>query len=196
MENEPTEIAQLGAILGRETNWASAILGKLGVLPKADGTFDKEQAAQALERLLFQSPQLASARPVGSNDRACRENLEANFERHGLKVVGHALRRGTRVTLERPDGTELYVLVYVALRTTKTGQVGFTVNHLHIEDYQWFAFIAEPFNEVFLRRREEILSRLRSKNTSGEVKKANVTFSISTDADLFENRIDELLEEQ
>jgi len=196
MEKISTDLEKLGAILGREGNWASAILGKLGVLPNADGTFDKEMAARALERLLFQSPQPGPSRRVGSSDRICRESLEADFERHGLKVVGHALRRGTRVTLQRPDGTEFYVLVYVALRTTSTGQVGFTVNHLHIEDYQWFAFIAEPFDKVYLRRREEIISRVRSKTTSEEVKKANVTFSAGTDSDLFENRVKELVAEK
>lgn len=193
MMSKTTDLKVLADAFGKSENWVSAILGKLGVLPDEDGSFNKEKVAQALEDLLFRSSPAAPSGVVSTSERSCRESLEDRFEQHGLKVIGHALRKGTRVTLRRPDGSEVYVLVYVALRKTKTGQVGFSVNHLHIEDYPWFAFIAEPFNKVYLRRREEIINRLRNRKPGEAVKTANVTFSAGADVDLFENRVQELV---
>ena len=194
MQTKTTDLKVLADAFGKDENWASAILGKLGVLPDETGSFDKRKAAHAVEYLLFHSSPAAPSGNVSASDRSCRERLEDRFEQHGLEVVGHALKKGTRVTLRRPDGTEVYVLVYVTLGKTTSGQASFTVNHLHVENYKWFAFVAEPFNKVYLRRREEILSRLRNRKLREEVRTANVTFSSGSDVDLFDNRIQELVE--
>ena len=202
MTDTRPHVADLGRLLNRDEHWAAAILGRVGVIPDEDGTFDAAEAAEALQQALFNAPpkEPSAERPdwltaaeMGSNEDSCREWLISRLKEYGLDVVGRALRSGARMTLRRPDGSRVQIVTYVAMKEKPSGQIGFTVNHLANESYDWFAFVAKPLGKAFLRRRTEILASLKKRNPD-EVTRASITMSAGTEDDLFENRIRELVE--
>ena len=199
MSNKKTgRVAELARALGANEAWAGSVLGRLCVDVDADGWFDFEEARQAIDRAArFQGNAAIQSSVVsaemGPTEETCRLWLKSHFEQNGLEVVGRAKRRGSRMTLRKPDGTEFFILTYVALRTKSNGQIGFTINYMDDPGLDWIGFIAKPWGKAYLRRRKEILERMRIE-PGKEPKTANITFSPKADNYLLENRIQELIE--
>lgn len=202
MIKKDPHISDLAQIFGKSEPWTTAILGRMGVMPEDDGTFDATQAADALQQVLFDAPlrEMATVKPdwltaaeMGATEDSCREWLIAQFKEYGLEVVGRALRSGARMTLLRPSGSEVQVITYVALKAKPSGQIGFTVNHLANEEYDWFVFVAKPLGKAYFRRRKEILASSKRRKPD-ELTRTSITISAGTLDDLFENRIRELVE--
>ena len=202
MTEKRPHVAELAQILGKSEPWATAILGRIGVMPDDDGTFDPSQAAIALQHVLFDDPlrRREGTKPdwltkaeMGATEHTCRDWLIDQFRDYGLEVDGRALRSGAQMTLRRPDGSEVQVVTYVTLKPKPSGQVGFTVNHLSNREYDWFAFVAKPLGKAYLKRRKEILASSRRRKAD-DLNRTSITVSAGTTDDLFENRIRELVE--
>lgn len=190
-------VEMLASALRANLAWTGAFLERLGVAVGLDGRFDAAAACRALDAAarLYEErgggDSLAGAE-MGPSEESCRAWLVAQLAEYGVKVVGRGLRCAARFTLELQDGRTVRALTYVSLRSKASGQCGFTAGHLTDEDIEWYLFIAKPLGRVFLRRRIEVLSRLRLQPGQAPPSAAAVTFSRSS-ADVLEARVGELL---
>jgi hypothetical protein len=197
MDTKPASLAELATLFARDERWAAWILGGLGVPLDPDGTFDATVANNALERAIqrlssarsLPRPDWVTVAEMGTTEESCRQWFISQLERHGMEVTGRSLRRGARMTVRLPGGKQTTLLTYVALTTKPSGQVGFTASYLDDPHVDWFVFIAKDFGKAYLRRKHEIIERLRTKK---KVRTAAVTFSEGSDADLLEHRLPEL----
>jgi len=198
-ERKKISVAELAALLGASEAWAGAILNGFKISIDTEGKFDLKEAQSALEKaskivsstsMLDESKFIASE--MGPTEETCRLFFISQLEQEGLRLEGRKLRRGSLLRFVRPDDTDFRILSYVALRPKANNQISFTVNHMDDPGLDWIAFIAKPFGRVFLRRRKEILERMRIK-PGEKPKSANVTFSPNTTSDLLEHRVKELL---
>lgn len=196
-EEKRGSVEELAQALATTPVRMASILGRLGIEVDEDGRFDAAAALVAIESVSKVSPladvsKFLAAAEMGADEESCRRFLKANLELNGLAVVGRAKRRGARMTVRRRDGSEFYLMTYVALLEKANGQIGFTVNYMADPHLDWIALIAKPWGRMFLKRRTEILSSMRIQ-PGDEPKTANVTLSRSTATDLFEDRVAELL---
>ncbi len=189
------KVADLAAALKTSDVWAAALLGRADVTVDEQGQFDASEARTKLDQALRRrvQPELENrftSAEMGSTPESARQWFIGQLEQHGLVIVGRAMKRGMRITVRRPNGSEFRILTYVALKEKSNGQIGFVINYMNDEGLDWIAFIAKPLGEAFLRRRKEILSKMRPKDATS---KAAITFSPGTTTDLLKDRIDELV---
>ena len=87
------------------------------------------------------------------------------------------------------------VPVYVAMQDKAEGQkASFTASGFTSPDHPWFMFVVQPWGNVYLRRREEIIENLGEKALSDDT--AYITISRGRRDFLFDNRIDELISDK
>lgn len=191
----PGRVSGLAVVLEASEAWVGSMLARIGVEVELDGRFDTAAAQAALHRLASASPSDVGGyvgAEMGPSEESCRSWLIAKLAEHSVENKGRAGRRGARMTLLLPNGRQIRILTYVALRPKPSGQVGFTVNKLDDPGLDWIAFIAKPFGKAYLRRKTEILEG-REKPDVGPPRTASLTFSAGSDADLLERRIDDML---
>lgn len=204
MDHPTTRSAQeLAAFFGQPDSFGFLVLGALGVQPEANDQFEVELAASAMKRRLLGAtaapappPSWLAAAQMGPDEESCRRLLQAVLEQHGMQVVGHGMRNGMRMTLRHPeDDRTLRILTYVALNDRPdTHQVGFAVNHLDADEGDfWVVLIAKPLGRIFLRRKSEILERVRRRRKGRTPATATVTVSPGTTTNLLVDRLREFL---
>lgn len=189
----------LGAAFGRDPAWAAWLVGFLGLPLGQNGSYDADSLGSRLElRLGMLAPDGAAPAAVaemGPTPETVRLWLKAQFEQHGLALVGRALRHAARMTLRRQrDGSELRVMTYTIMSIKRSGQATATINYLDDEGLDWIAVAVKPWGKAYLRRKGEIIARLRPRRGGKTPTTAAITFSPKSDADLFEHRIAELVE--
>ncbi len=182
--------------------WAVKILDRMGVGVSDDGEFDKDEAREALEKVSARSMEEQSelgadapflrAAQMGNTKATVQDWLRGHFAQHGLKVIGSSR---SRMTLQDQGGQKMWINTYVSMTDKSNGRkAGFSVSGINFSELPWFAFVVQPWGEVYLRRREEIIENLGKKAV--EEGAAFVTISRGRVDDLFENRIEEMKKDQ
>lgn len=130
---------------------------------------------------------------MGATAGSCRTWAREHFKKAGLSVTsGSGNITAPYVVVHPQTGLEYRIPVYATVTLKQsTGQVGFTVGGLDCSDFDWYAFVAQPFGRMYLRRRTEIVKGIRRRKAVRS--RAYVSFSPGPEENLFENRITELL---
>ena len=196
---QKSNIATLAkALKATSEYWVVKILDRMGVEVADDGTFDTSEARNALETFSARSDVPAGdsrlsasdmrIAQMGNSKASVQEWLRGHFGQHDLKVIGGYR---SRMTLQRNDDSETWINTYISMTDKSDGRkAGFSVSGINLPELPWFAFVVQPWGEVYLRRREEIVENLGKKTRKEGA--AFVTISRGRIDDLFGNRIDEM----
>jgi len=129
---------------------------------------------------------------AGITRATVQDCLVGALERLGLFTIGSCR---SRYTLRNFSHEEMNVLVYVAMKDKDNGQKAcFTVSGFMNPERPWFIFVVQPWGNVYLRRREEVMENLGEKARRDDT--AYITISKGRRDCLFENRIDELINDK
>lgn len=193
-------VAELAEHLGEDAGWVGGLLNDLGVPVDREGRYDPRKLTRLLDRLRSTAPQAqqvdAAARSMmGGTGESCRRYLISELAQHGIEVIHRAEHHNARFTVRLPSGKKLWFATYVALRpkSSHQGQVGFRAGPGESDDKpDWYVFVAGPFGKVYVRSRSEMRSRWQKRH-KGPMGQMSVTFSIGQEADLLENRVEDIL---
>ena len=183
--------------------WLNNILARLGITVDDEGYIDAATFRAMLEsislaRKTFKSDgtmsqeQMIRKAQMGISTRAFGLWLKDYLATFGLKQVGSFRNR---VTLENESGQNVWITNYFTLKVRPGGKkASFSVSGLNLPEIPWVVFAVQPWGQVYLRRREEIIE-----NLADHIKKkgtAVITISAGNTDDLFEKRIDEFLKDE
>ena len=193
-------VADLAKILQADPAWLGALITNLGIPVAPDGTLSSDKLKTKLDYLVRYSVKRGGTVPkvqglIGSSEESGRQLLIKEFEKHGIRLLHRDEKRGSRFTMKTPRGKKLWVATQVALKSkAHPGQVGFTAGPGRLGDaYDWYAFIAVPFGKIYLQSRKDMKRRWNKNHKNVPMGRMSLTFSVGTDTDLLENRINELL---
>ena len=209
-------VAPLARAIGADAAWTGALLERLGVKVRANGAFDDDHLRRVLDAW---APKRGGAGKVdvvaretmGADQEQCRQFLIRELQGYGMKLLHREEARGARMTFELPNGKNIWVLTFVALKAkSNPGQVGFmatpkqpdksaeqwkfTAEPGRLGDaYEWYCFIARPFGKIYALSCSDMHEVWRRRGNTSSLGRMGLTFSQGVDTLLLSNRIDEML---